>query len=211
MNSHPVNEFLPAAARQRPNMDEIEEDEIDMARFSAIRKEQKEELERLDHHHHTKQLQIENQIRAELDQLFNHFQQGMQSLYTGLTQTVNTTVEVQVKLRIQQERLREEHATNKREVERRYHNEASRLVMSTSQVARHTQSLLRAPSSSLPAGVSGIPVSLEKPRQLMWMLSKLITSCRHRGTTVTSPQQQLLLVPPPPQSQSQSQSQASAM
>lgn len=158
-------------------MDDMDEDEFDMARFSAIRKEQKDELERLEHHHHSKQHQIEGQIRQEVDRLFGHFQQGMQNLYTGLTQTINATVEAQVKLRMDQERLREEHETNKREVERRYHNEASKIVMSTSHAARHaqqpighnkSQSFLKAPSSTVPAGGPlGIPVSLA-PAAVPW-------------------------------------------
>lgn len=168
MNPKSVNEFLPPGAGQTPHLDDMDEEEFDMARFSAIRKEQKDELERLEHHHHNKQLQIENQVRGEIDRLFAHFQQGMQNLYTGLTQTINATVETQVKLRMEQERLREDHVANKREVERRYHNEASKIVMSTSNAARHAQpsghakpqSFLRAPNSSLPAGTPSMPVSL---------------------------------------------------
>lgn len=167
MNPSSVNEFLPPGAGQAPHNDDVEEDEFDMARFSAIRKEQKDELERLDHHHHNKHLQIENQIRGEVDRLFVHFQQGMQNLYTGLTQTINNTIETQVKLRIEQERLREDHAANKREIERRYHNEASKIVMSTSSMVRpaqpapssRPQSFNRAPSTSFQAASPGMPVS----------------------------------------------------
>lgn len=177
MNPNPVNEFLPPAAGQPQRMDEMDEDEFDMARFSAIRKEQKDELERLEHHHHSKQHHIESQIRQEVDRLFGHFQQGMQNLYTGLTQTINATVEAQVKLRMDQERLREEHEANKREVERRYHNEASKIVMSTSHAARQAHqsvghnkppSFLKAPSSTVPTGgLLGVAVSLT-PDAVSW-------------------------------------------
>lgn len=156
MNRTSVNEFLPAASQPRQHLGEMEDDEIDVARFSAMKRQQKDELDRLEHRHQAKQHEIEKQVRAELDKLFTHFQTGMQTLYTTLHQTVNTTVDAQVKLRMQQERLREEHATKKRDAERRFHNDVSQLVMSTSQT-RHAAGFLRAPNSTLPVGSPGIP------------------------------------------------------
>lgn len=156
-----VNEFLPAAGAapgHRLNPEEGEEDDFDVARFSAIRKEQKEQLERLEQHYQHRQTAIEQQVRAEQEGLFNVFQQGMQNLYTGLTQHVTTTIEAQVKLRMEQERLREEHSSQKRDIERRYHNEASRLVMSTSHATRNPKQLPR--SSSSASHSNSFPVSL---------------------------------------------------
>lgn len=138
MQANSANEFLPAAVGSRPYGDNVGEDDFDMARFSAIRKEQKEELERLDHHYNSSQAAIDTQVRGEVDHLFQQFQLGMQQLYTNLTKTVGITIENQVQLRLKQDQLRREHDIKKSEVEARYHNEASKLITSTSShVGRH--------------------------------------------------------------------------
>lgn len=155
MNRTSVNEFLPAS-HLPPQMGETEDDEIDVARFSAMKRQQKDELDHLEHRHQAKQHEIEKQVAAELDKLFTHFQTGMQTLYTALHQTVNTTIDSQVKLRMQQERLKDEYAAQKRDAERRFHNDVSQLVMSTSQT-RPVPGFLRAPNSTLPVGSPGVP------------------------------------------------------
>lgn len=137
MPSNPGNEFLTPAGGSRSYADNGGEDDFDVARFSAIRKEQKDELERLDHHYSTSQATIETQVRGEVDHLFQQFQLGMQQLYTNLTKTVGITIDNQVQLRLKQERLRREHEAKKGEVETRYHNEASKLIISTSHAGRH--------------------------------------------------------------------------
>lgn len=137
MPSNPGNEFLTPAGGSRPYADNSGDDDFDVARFSAIRREQKDELERLDHHYSSSHVTIEEQVRGEMDHLFQHFQLGMQQLYTNLTKTVGITIENQVQLRLKQERLRLEHEAKKGEVETRYHNEASKLISSTSHAGRH--------------------------------------------------------------------------
>lgn len=137
MQANSANEFLPAVAGSRPYGDNGGEDDFDVARFSAIRKEQKEELERLDQQYSSSQAAIETQVRGEVDQLFQQFQLGMQQLYTNLTKTVGITIENQVQLRLKQERLRREHDAKRGDVEARYHNEASKLIISTSHAGRH--------------------------------------------------------------------------
>ncbi|PSR84046.1 hypothetical protein BD289DRAFT_482952 [Coniella lustricola] len=136
-----LNEFLPASTRPMAQGMEREDEELDIAKFSAIKKERKDELDQLDRYHQSKQDEIEGQVREQLDRLFQQFQQGMQGLYASLTQTAHATVETQVKLRMQQEKLREEHAINKRDIERRYHNEASRLFISPSEAKHHSHTM----------------------------------------------------------------------
>lgn len=137
MPSNSGNEFLAPAGGSRSYGDNSADDDFDVARFSAIRKEQKDELERLDHHYSSSQATIETQVRGEVDHLFQQFQLGMQQLYTNLTKTVGITIENQVQLRLKQERLRREHEAKKSDVETRYHNEASKLIISTSHAGRH--------------------------------------------------------------------------
>lgn len=130
-----VNEFLPSngtAAGARKTMVDTEMDEIDVSRFNAIRKEQKAQMMEVDKVYQEKQDIITKQMQAEEERLFNAFQQGMQSLYASLVQHVNANVEAQVKLRMTQEKLQDDHAEKKRDIDRQYHNEASRLVLSTS-------------------------------------------------------------------------------
>lgn len=161
MNPNPINEFLPASAGPRLKGDTGGEDDFDLARFNAIRKEQKDELERLDRRHHDQQAAIDNQIQLEYDRLFQHFQQGMQNFYASLRQTINTTVENQVNFRMQKERICEDHTTNKRDVEKRFHSEASRLVMSSTHAVRPSQPFPTVPSNvSRPAPLAASPVSL---------------------------------------------------
>lgn len=149
-------------AGSRPYGDTDAEDDFDVARFSAIRKEQKDELDRLDHHYSTSQAAIEAQVRGEVDQLFQQFQLGMQQLYTSLTKTVGINIENQVQLRLKQERLRREHETKKSEVEARYHNEASKLIISTSHTGRHPKPPLLASQSLVPSQ-GPIPTSTPRP------------------------------------------------
>lgn len=152
----PVNDFLPA--RVSRSYDDAGEDDFDMARFSAIRKEQKDEMERVDHIFNSSHAHIEGQIRAENDQLFQHFQLGMQQFYTDLTKTMNANVENKVRLRLEQERLRAEHEAKKAEVNNKYHNEASKLIISTSpQGARQPRPLTKLPSQGLVPSQGPIP------------------------------------------------------
>ncbi|KAJ4417141.1 hypothetical protein N0V82_006341 [Gnomoniopsis sp. IMI 355080] len=145
MQANSANDFLPAVVGSRPYGDNGGEDDFDVARFSAIRKEQKEELERLDHHYSSSQAAIDTQ------------------LYTNLTKTVGITIENQVQLRLQQDRLRQEHETKKSEVEARYHNEASKLITSTtSHAGRHPKPPLL-PSQGLVPSQGPIPHSASRP------------------------------------------------
>lgn len=140
MAHHQVNEFLPSAGvahGSRKNMAEPEADDFDVTQFNAIRKEQKEQMMDLDKHYQDRKDVIQKQIQAEQEVLFNAFQQGMQTLYGSLVQQVAATIEVQVTLRMDQEKLQEDHAARKRDIERRYHHEASRLVLSTSHATRN--------------------------------------------------------------------------
>lgn len=148
-HSH-VNEFLPssgAAPGSRDVMAEPEMDDFDMTQFNAIRKEQKEQMLELDKHYHERRDIIQKQVQAEQEGLFSAFQQGMQNFYGSLIQHVNSTVEVQVKLRMEQEKLQEDHAARKRDIERRYHHEASKLMLSTSTASRNPKQLPRTVSS----------------------------------------------------------------
>lgn len=137
MQSNSANELLSAAAGNRSYGDISGEDDFDMARINAFRKEREEELERLDNHYSSSQAAIEAQVRGEVDHLFQQFQLGMQQLYTNLTKTVGITIDNQVQLRMKQERLRREHDTKKGEVELRFTNEASKLIISTPRAGRH--------------------------------------------------------------------------
>lgn len=164
MQSNPVNDFLPARA-SRPYED-AGEDDFDVARFSAIRKDQKDEMERVDHHFNSSHATIEAQIRGENDQLFQQFQLGMQQFYTNLTKTINTTVENKVLLRLDQERLRTEHEAKKNEVNNRYHNEASKLIISTShQGGRQPRPFTKLPSQALVPSQGPIPSQGSPPNR----------------------------------------------
>lgn len=136
-----VNEFLPSA-RAVPNsrnaMADSEVDDFDVGRFHAIRKEQKEQMMELQKSYQDRKDFIKKTIQAEQESLFNAFQQGMQSLYGSLVQQVATTIERQVTLRLDEEKLEEQHAAGKRDIERRYHHEASK-VLSTPATRNSTQ------------------------------------------------------------------------
>lgn len=144
-----ANEFLPSVGGvpgAKKTMAEAEMEEFDVGQFNAIRKEQKEQMMELEKHYQDRQDIIQKQVQAEKDGLFNAFQQGMQNLYASLVQQVNATIEVQVTLRMEQEKLQEEHTARKRDIERRYHHEASRLVLSTSHTNRNPKTLARTSS-----------------------------------------------------------------
>lgn len=151
MPSNSGNEFLAPAGGSRSYGENSGDDDFDVARFSAIRKEQKDELERLDHHYSSSQATIETQVRGEVDHLFQQFQLGMQQLYTNLTKTVGITIENQVQLRLKQEQLRREHEAKKGEVETRYHNEASKLIIFTSHAGRHLKAPLLPSQGLIPS------------------------------------------------------------
>lgn len=161
LQSNSANEFLAVAASSRSYGDNSGEDDFDVARFSAIRKEQKDELERLEQQYSSNQAAIETQVRGEVDHLFQQFQLGMQQLYTNLTKTVGTTIDNQVQLRLKQERLRRDHDARKSEVEARYHNEASKLIISTSQAGRHPKPPL-VPSQGLVPSQAPVPSSTSR-------------------------------------------------
>lgn len=158
MNSHPVNDFLPTGVAQRPRMDDAGEDEFDMSKFSAIRKSHNEELERLEKEYENRQLAIQNELRRGSNTFFEEFQTGMQKFYTNLVQTFNATIEDQVKLRMQEERLHNELLNKKKEVEHRYHHETSKIVLSSSHGSRQTKTSMQRPSGPI-SRTSSMPVS----------------------------------------------------
>lgn len=161
MHPNPANDFLPARASR--HYEDTGDDDFDMARFSAIRKDQKGELDRVDHHFNSNHATIEGQIRNESDQLFQHFQAGMQRFYTDLTKTITATVENKVQLRLEQERLRVEHEAKKVEVKNRYQHEASKLIISTPQEGRQPGPFPKLPSQGLIPNQGPIPSQGSSP------------------------------------------------
>lgn len=162
MNQHSVNDFLPTGVAQRPRVDDGGDDDFDMTKFTAIRKNHNEELEHLEKEYENRHLEIQSEIRKTSNTFFEEFQTGMQKFYTNLVQTFNTTVEDQVKLRMQEERLRDELVNKKNELDQRYHHEASKIVLSSSHASRQGKLTSQRPSSgpSPISRTSSMPVSL---------------------------------------------------
>lgn len=145
-----VNEFLPSsgpASGHRNAIPDPDVDDLDVSRFNALRKEKNEQLRELEKYYHDKRDAINKQVQAEQESLFSAFQQGMQNFYASLVQHITGTIEDQVKLRLEKEKLDQEYAAQQREIDRRYHHEASRLVTSTSHATRPSKPLPRTASN----------------------------------------------------------------
>lgn len=160
MAHHQRNEFLPSAhhgPRAQPAaVEAAEADDFDV-QFDAIRNNQKEQMMDLNQHYQDRRDILQKQIQAEQEGLFNAFQQGMQALYGTLVQQVAATIDVQVRLRVKQEKLQDEHAARKADIERRYHQETSMLF----HAARRPKHLQTMPTDG--AHTASFPVSFLGP------------------------------------------------
>lgn len=159
MNPNPVNEFLPSAATpDRMDLD----DDFDMARWQALRKDKLEEQKRLDEEHHQTQMQIEMQLEAEnqllLSQVQHKVQESIQQVFVDLQQSIVATVGTQVELRLQQQRLRDEHAASTASIEQRHLNKITHLMAPSS--ARAAKPHDYSVRESLTPKPFNIPVSL---------------------------------------------------
>lgn len=166
MNPNPVNEFLPSTAT--PDRMDVDED-FDMARWHALKKDKLEEQKRLDEEHHRSQMQIEMQLQAEnqhlLSQVQHKVQESIQQVFVDLQQSIAATVDAQVNLRLQQQRLRDEHAASTISIEKRHLNKLTHL-MAPSAAARAAKSHDYSVRESVTPKPFNIPVSLVHYRYL---------------------------------------------
>lgn len=162
MAPNPMNEFLPSTATpDRMDLD----DDFDVARWQALKRDKLEEQKRLDEEHHQSQLQIEMQLEAEnqrlLLQVQHKVQQSIQQVFVDLQQSIVATVGAQVDLRLQQQRLREEHAASTVGIEQRHLNKITHLMApSSTRAARSHDYNVR---DSVTPKPYNIPVSLVHP------------------------------------------------
>ncbi|KAG6361260.1 hypothetical protein INS49_009484 [Diaporthe citri] len=139
MDPKRVNEFLPpassATASPADRMDTTAnpmEDDFDVAQYRALKKDKQEEQKRLDHEHDHRHRQLEEQVHLENNRLYSQLQQrvneSIQRAFIDLQPAIATTINNQVSLRLEQQRLRDEHAASKTTIEQRYHNKITSLM-----------------------------------------------------------------------------------
>lgn len=139
MDPKRVNEFLPpassAAASPADRMDATAnpmEDDFDVAQYRALKKDKQEEQKRLDHEHDHRHRQLEEQVHLENNRLYSQLQQrvneSIQRAFIDLQPAIAATINNQVSLRLEQQRLRDEHAASKTTIEQRYHNKITSLM-----------------------------------------------------------------------------------
>ncbi|KAI7778168.1 hypothetical protein LA080_002515 [Diaporthe eres] len=139
MDPKRVNEFLPpassATASPADRMDTAAnpmEDDFDVAQYRALKKDKQEEQKRLDHEHDHRHRQLEEQVHLENNRLYSQLQQrvneSIQRAFVDLQPAIAATINNQVSLRLEQQRLRDEHAASKTTIEQRYHNKITSLM-----------------------------------------------------------------------------------
>lgn len=139
MDPKRVNEFLPpassATASPADRMDTTTnpmEDDFDVAQYRALKKDKQEEQKRLDHEHDHRHRQLEEQVHLENNRLYSQLQQrvneSIQRAFIDLQPAIAATINNQVSLRLEQQRLRDEHAASKTTIEQRYHNKITSLM-----------------------------------------------------------------------------------
>jgi len=138
MDHKRVNEFLPpaaasaATANPADRMDAPMEDDFDVAQYRALKKDKQEEQKRLDHEHDHRHRQLEEQVHLENSRLYAQLQQrvneSIQRAFIDLQPAIAATINSQVSLRLEQQRLRDEHAASKNTIEQRYHNKITGLM-----------------------------------------------------------------------------------
>lgn len=133
MNPNPINEFLPATAT--PDRMDLEV-EFDMARWQALKKDKQDELKRLEEENRQSQTQLEMQLEAENQQLLSQVQlkvqESIQQVFVDLQLSIAATIDAQVGLRLQQQRLRDEHAASTAAIEQRHVNKITDLMAPSS-------------------------------------------------------------------------------
>lgn len=170
MDPKRVNEFLPptAAAAPAPPGDRMDvtnavEDDFDVAQYRALKKDKQEEQKRLDHEHDLRHRQLEEQVHMENSRLFSQFQQrvneSIQRAFIDLQPSIAATISNQVSFRLEQQRLRDEHAASKSNIEQRYHNKITSLMAMPSAA----RGAIPRVSSSTPSQSSNIRVSPTSP------------------------------------------------
>lgn len=139
MDPKRVNEFLPPASSATGSpadrMDTAAnpmEDDFDVAQYRALKKDKQEEQKRLDHEHDHRHRQLEEQVHLENNRLYSQLQQrvneSIQRAFIDLQPAIAATINNQVSLRLEQQRLRDEHAASKTTIEQRYHNKITSLM-----------------------------------------------------------------------------------
>lgn len=189
MNPNPVNEFLPSTATaDRMDLD----DDFDMAQWQALKKDKLEEQKRLDDEHHRSQMQIEMQLQAENQHLFSQFQhkvqESIQQVFVDLQQSITATVDAQVELRLQQQRLREEHAASTVGIEQRHLNKITHL-MAPSSAARAAKSHDYSVRESVTPKPFNVPVSVVHYKHLVIYLIELTFVNRWSSVGIKAPLQ----------------------
>lgn len=135
MDPKRVNEFLPpssASATPADRMDAPMEDDFDVAQYRALKKDKQEEQKRLDHEHDLRHRHLEEQVHQENSRLYAQLQQrvneSIQRAFIDLQPAIAATINSQVSLRLEQQRLRDEHAASRNTIEQRYHNKITGLM-----------------------------------------------------------------------------------
>ncbi|POS76359.1 hypothetical protein DHEL01_v205255 [Diaporthe helianthi] len=135
MDSKHVNEFLPpssASAIPAERMDAPMEDDFDVAQYRALKKDKQEEQKRIDHEHELRHRHLEEQVHQENSRLYAQLQQrvneSIQRAFIDLQPAIAATINNQVGLRLEQQRLRDDHAASRNTIEQRYHNKITSLM-----------------------------------------------------------------------------------
>ncbi|KAH8752850.1 hypothetical protein F5883DRAFT_527450 [Diaporthe sp. PMI_573] len=164
------NKFLPPAlsttATPADWMDAPMEDDFNVAQYRALKKDKQEEQNRLDHKDDLRRRQLEEEVVHENSRLYAQLQQrvneSIQRAFTDLQPAITATINSQVSLRLEQQRLRDEHAASKNTIEQHYHNKIMSLVAMSS-AARTPIPKLNSNSSTLLPPHTDIRVSITNP------------------------------------------------
>ena len=155
----------------------------DIGYLQVLKTENRDELKRLDDEHDQKQMQLEQQAQAQAEadtqQMFSQFQRqydelngsiqqvqenlrrvqdSVEQAFKGLQKSYSTSINSQVELRLQQHRLREEHAANTDAANNQYRHKITQWI-DRQHSTRATNHFGPASRESLTPKLFNVPVS----------------------------------------------------
>ncbi|KAK7747416.1 hypothetical protein SLS53_001671 [Cytospora paraplurivora] len=174
MNSNRVNEFLPMEAT--PDRMNSGDEEFDLARFQALKREHAEEMNRLDEEYRQEEVKLNLQSQARTEQLLSQVQhkvhESMQKILTELQFSIAATVDDQVVIRLQQENLRKQHDASISDSKQRHFTKIQQM-----------QPIVQQPMPAELGAPEFVP-SQRKPRKLQTSSQPDVQAQRENGTEV---------------------------
>ncbi|ROW07502.1 hypothetical protein VPNG_07093 [Cytospora leucostoma] len=132
MNPNRVNEFLPMEAT--PDRMNSGDEEFDLARYQALKRELAEEKNRLIEEYQQEDAKLDMQSQARTQQLLSQVQhkvhESMQKILADLQSSIAATVDDQVVIQLQKEDLRKQHDTSIADSMQRHFTKIQHMVTS---------------------------------------------------------------------------------